>query len=246
MTSQLPIVFIAALGEPGRYWQPVLDRLGDLTTVTYDRPGIGDAPPRPAPRPPVAYSVLADELAALLDARGVPGPVVVAAHSIGSLIARVLADRHPHRVAGLIHIDGSMPQFHLLPGLESPEDGETGDPDAAVLDIVAGQTEVLYAASPKVPTLVLTRTPGAWDGRHPAPPGAEELWLAHQRALARDAGAPLVVADDSGHYLPTVQPDLVAYAIRAVHTAAVTGRPVELDPTALRAAGGHRDRAVTH
>ncbi|GIF05658.1 hypothetical protein Asi03nite_31960 [Actinoplanes siamensis] len=235
-------MFIAALGEPGRTWQPVLDILEDLTTVTYDRPGIGRTPHRPAPNPPLPYSAFADELAAELDARGVTGAAVVAAHSIGSLIARVYADRHPHRVAGLVHVDGSIPQFHVVPGLESAQDGADGDPDATEIDVVSGEVEVLYAATPTVPTLVLTRTPGRWDGANPAPSGAEELWLASQRILARETGSPLIVAEHSGHRIPTEQPDLVAYAIRAVHTAATTGRPVRLAAEALAAVGAHLDK----
>jgi pimeloyl-ACP methyl ester carboxylesterase len=241
VTIQLPIVFIAALGEPGRNWQPVLDRLADLPTVTYDRPGIGDTPHRPPPNPPLPYSAFADELAALLDERGLTGPAVIAAHSIGSLIARVYADRHPHRVAGMVHIDGSIPQFHICPGLETPEDGDDGDPDATVIDVVRGQVEILYATPPQVPTLVLTRTPGHWTVKD-LPGGADDLWLASQRILARDTGSALVVADHSGHRIPTEQPDLVAHAIRTVHTAAVMGRPVHLDLESLTAVGAHLDK----
>ncbi len=235
-------MFIAALGEPGRSWQPVLDRLPDLTTVTYDRPGIGGVPHRPAPNPPLPYSAFADELAALLDERDITGPAVLAAHSIGSLIARVYAGRHPHRVAGMVHVDGSIPQFHVCPGLESAQDGADGDPDATEIDVVTGQVEVLYAAPPRVPTLVLTRTPGRWGGNRPAPSGAEELWLVSQRILARDTGSPLIVAEHSGHRIPAEQPDLVAYAIRAVHTAALSGTPAHLDPDALSRTGAHLDK----
>ncbi|GLW34175.1 alpha/beta fold hydrolase [Actinoplanes regularis] len=242
MTLQLPVVFIAALGEPGRYWQPVLDRLPDLATVTYDRPGIGGTPHRPAPNPPLPYSAFADELAALLDERDLAGPAVLAGHSIGSLIARVYAARHPHRVAGVVHVDGSLPQFHVCPGLETAEDGADGDPDATVIDVVQGQAEVLDATPPRVPTLVLTRTPGRWGGDRPAPSGAEELWLVSQRILARETGSPLIVAEHSGHRIPVDQPDLVACAIRAVHTAALTGTPVHLDPDTLSRTGAHLDK----
>jgi pimeloyl-ACP methyl ester carboxylesterase len=237
VTLQLPIVFIAALGEPGRYWLPVLDRLADLTTVTYDRPGIGGAPYRPPPNPPLPYSAFADELAALPD---FTGPAVIAAHSIGSLIARVFADRHPHRVAGMVHIDGSIPQFHIFPGLETPEDGADGDPDATVIDVVKGQVEVLYATPPTVPTLVLTRTPGHWTVKD-LPDGVDDLWLASQRILARETGSPLIVAEHSGHRIPVDQPDLVAHAIRAVHTAATSGRAPRLDLESLAALGAHLD-----
>ncbi|BCJ46399.1 hypothetical protein GCM10010168_60380 [Actinoplanes ianthinogenes] len=232
-------MFIAALGEPGRNWQPVLDRLGDLPTVTYDRPGTGDAPPRPAPNPPLPYSALADELAALLDERGITGPAVLAAHSLGSLIARVYADRHPHRVAGLVHVDGSLPQLRLFDGAEDPVDGD--EPGATELDLIRGQVEVITATPAPVPTVVLTRTPHhASTARLPG--GVEELWLAGQRILARDAGAPLIVADDAGHRIPQEAPDLVAYAIRLTHAAAAGGAGITVDAEALSKAGGHLDQ----
>lgn len=229
------------MGEPGRYWQPVLDRLPGLTTVTYDRPGIGATPHRPAPNKPLPYSAFADELAATLDDRGVSEPVVLVGHSIGSLIARVYADRHRHRIAGLVHVDGSLPQFHVVPGSETPEDGADGDPDATRIDIVSGQVEVLEARVPAVPTLVLVRSPGRWSPG-PLPAGADELWLLSQRLLARDSGAPLIVAEHSGHPIPLDQPDLVAFAIRAVHAAVSDSRGVRLDPEELTAVGGHLDK----
>ncbi|GAA4602088.1 alpha/beta hydrolase [Actinoplanes octamycinicus] len=233
-------MFIAALGEPGRHWQPVLDRLGDLPTITYDRPGTGDAPPRPAPHPPLPYSVLADELAALLDQRAVTGPVVLVAHSLGSLIARVFADRHPGRVAGLVHVDGSLPQLRLFDGAEDPVDGD--GPGASELDLIVGQLEVITAAPAPVPTVVLTRTP-----HHPStaglPRGVEELWLASQRILARGAGAPLIVADHAGHRIPQEAPDLVAHAVRLTCAAITRGTGIAVDPEALSKAGGHLDES---
>ncbi|GAA2902470.1 hypothetical protein Acy02nite_30670 [Actinoplanes cyaneus] len=241
MTPQPPIVFISAMGEPGRYWQPVLDHLPGLTTITYDRPGIGDTPHRPPPNPPLPYSAFADELAALLDGRDLTVPAVIVGHSIGSLIARVYAARHPHRVAGLVHVDGSIPQFYVVPGAETPEDGPDGDPDATTIDVVNGQVEVLYAAPPAVPTLVLVRSPGRW-APGPPPAGADELWLASQRILARDTGAALIVAEHSGHAIPHDQPELVAYAVRAVHEAAGGGRGVRLEAERLTEVGGHLDK----
>ncbi|MFI1995690.1 alpha/beta fold hydrolase [Actinoplanes sp. NPDC020271] len=241
MTSQLPIVFISAMGQPGRYWQPVLDHLPGHTTITYDRPGIGATPHRPPPNPPLPYSAFADELAAHLDHRDITGPAVIVGHSIGSLIARVYAARHAHRVAGIVHVDGSLPQFYVVPGTETPEDGADGDTDATAIDIVNGQVEVLYATAPAAPTLVLVRSPGHW-APGPPPPGADELWLASQRILARDAGTALIVAEHSGHGIPHDQPELVAYAVRAVHDAAAERRAVRLDAEALAAVGGHLDK----
>jgi hypothetical protein len=52
----LPIALIAQLGCGGDIWKPVVDQLTGLQVITYDRPGTGNAPPRPAPNPPVPPS----------------------------------------------------------------------------------------------------------------------------------------------------------------------------------------------
>lgn len=46
---------------------------------------------------------------ALLDGAHIEGPVVIAAHSYGGLVARAFAARYPARVAGLVLIDSSHP-----------------------------------------------------------------------------------------------------------------------------------------
>ena len=107
-----------------------------------------------------------------------------------------------------MHVDGSIPQLRLWPTDETTVDGGDG-PDASELDTVTGQVEVLTATTPPVPALVLTRSPV-----HPTtadlPAGVEELLATSQRILARELGAPLIVADDSGHRIPGTAPDLVA------------------------------------
>ena len=93
MTGQLrlgdlpPVVLIAQLGTGGHSWAPVLDHLEGLATFIYDRPGTGDAPPRPTPNPAIPHSVFAAELASVLEQHRVPSPAVVVGHSFGSLIA---------------------------------------------------------------------------------------------------------------------------------------------------------------
>lgn len=236
----VPIVLIAQLGTGGDSWKPVVDLLPDTTVVTYDRPGTGDAPGRSAPNPALPYSAFARELADLLDQRGVTQPAVIVGHSFGGLIARMYTALHPDRIAGLVFVDPSIPQFHLYPTAEPKLDGD--GPDATEIDIVAGQVEILSAELPPVPTVVLTRTHGRWGGETPPPhPAVEDLWLVSQRLLARQTGAPLIVADNCGHQLPRQVPDLVAYAIKAVHAAA-SGDPLTVDEAQLAQLGGHLDR----
>jgi pimeloyl-ACP methyl ester carboxylesterase len=192
--SSPPIVFIAQLGTGGDSWKPVLDRLeSGATTLTYDRPGTGDAPPRPAPNPPIPHSGFARELLELLDAEGINEPAVIVGHSFGGLIARAFAGSYRQRVAGLVFVDASIPQFHLVPTSEPKLDGD--DDGATEIDVVRGQVEILSLGIPRVPSVVLTRTHGTWSGDAPPPhPAVEDLWLVSQRQLADQAGASLVVA----------------------------------------------------
>jgi pimeloyl-ACP methyl ester carboxylesterase len=111
-----PIVFISQLGTGGDSWRPVIDQLTTgATTVTYDRPGTGDAPGRPAPNIPVSHSGFARELADLLDAGGVTDPAVIVGHSLGGNIAKGVRRARPAAVAGMAFIDRSIPQTFLWP-----------------------------------------------------------------------------------------------------------------------------------
>ncbi|SNY54471.1 alpha/beta fold hydrolase [Paractinoplanes atraurantiacus] len=207
------VVFIAYLGGEGSVWQPVLDVLPDgIRAFTYDRPGLGDAPPRPAPNPPLSYHAFADELAAELP----PGRVVLVGHSFGALIARAFASRYPERVAGFVCVDGSLPQLTLLP------DGKPLDDGGTELDLITGQVEMLTAVIPDVPTVVLVRQRGWWSTGKPPHPAIDDLWHVSQRLLAEQWHAPVIVAERSGHMIPAHQPALVVYAIELV----LSGRPV--------------------
>jgi pimeloyl-ACP methyl ester carboxylesterase len=218
------VVLISAVGAVGASWQPVIDRLTcGAPTVAYDRPGLGARPPRPAPNPAIPYSVFADELHAELAAHGFDGPVVLVGHSVGSLIARVFADRYPGQVAGVVHVDGSIPRLHLLVAGEPFFDGD--EPGATEFDTIAGEVEVLRATAPRTPAVVVSREPG----RHPElPPATDELWTVYQERLATEWNAPRIIAAGSDHQIPRDRPDLIAAAVDAVVTAARNNARVDL------------------
>jgi pimeloyl-ACP methyl ester carboxylesterase len=226
------IVFVSALGHSGRSWKAVVDRLPGSATLTYDRPACGDAPPRPAPNPPLPFSVFADELAAVLDGAGVTAPAVLVGHSIGGSIVRVFADRHPRRVAGVVFVDASLPQSLTWPQTEFFIDGD--DETGTEVDVVAGHVELLRARPLDVPAVVMTRRRRWWIPSFDAipHPALDDLWHVSQQLLADDWHAPVIVAEHSGHLLPADAPDLVAYAVGAVASAVRAGAPT-LDPRTL-------------
>ncbi|WP_344611913.1 alpha/beta hydrolase [Dactylosporangium salmoneum] len=98
-----PVVFLPGAGLIGLEYDNLLRGAAELTTaVTYDRGGTGWSDPVPLPRP---AADVAAELRAALGAAGVPGPYVLAGHSMGAVYARRFAQLFPADVAGLLLID---------------------------------------------------------------------------------------------------------------------------------------------
>lgn len=93
------VVFANSLGTDLRIWDAVAARLGPrVRTVRYDMRGHGLSE---ATAGDYAMEVLADDLAALLDAVRVRGAVVVGL-SVGGMVAQALAARRPDLVRGLV------------------------------------------------------------------------------------------------------------------------------------------------
>lgn len=102
------VVFENGLAAPATQWGWVQRGLGPRTpSAAYDRPGIGwsDAAARPQ-GPDEAADVLAETLHAL----GLDPPYVLVGHSIGGLLIRTFARRHPEATGGLVFVDATHPE----------------------------------------------------------------------------------------------------------------------------------------
>jgi pimeloyl-ACP methyl ester carboxylesterase len=132
-TGSPTVVLEAGYRASARYWSDdllhpeaprtmVLPAVAEFTRVcAYDRPGtyasIGedDFPSRsdPITQPRTTPEVVAD-LHALLQAADIPGPYVLAAHSLGGLFARLYASTYPDEVVGLVLVDAYSERLESL------------------------------------------------------------------------------------------------------------------------------------
>jgi pimeloyl-ACP methyl ester carboxylesterase len=94
---------------------------GFTRVCAYDRPGTvaplkDDVRPSrsdPVPQPRTAPDAVAD-LHRLLHAAGIPGPYVLAGHSLGGLFVRLYASIYPREVVGLILVDAYSERLETL------------------------------------------------------------------------------------------------------------------------------------
>jgi pimeloyl-ACP methyl ester carboxylesterase len=249
------VVLEAGYGNSGGVWSeqspsegtPVAAGVANFTHVcVYDRPGTGlahDDTERgslsdPVAQPRTALDVVAD-LHALLQAAGVPGPYVLAGHSMGGLFVRLYASSYPEDVAGLALIDArpdglfAQLQPQLTPEqwgalmwiLLAPPDRDPivryglEDYDVAAFDAVMAAASV---ASPmrNMPLAVVAHgqpwgVPEATSGF--SPEAMDSAWYIAAKALTTLVpDARFFVAKDSGHFVQLEQPELVTEAIRQV------------------------------
>jgi pimeloyl-ACP methyl ester carboxylesterase len=113
-TGSPTVVLTSGAGEHTPSWAWIAPAVAEDTRVcSYDRAGLGRSDPAPQPQDAVD---LAADLHALLAAADVPGPYVLAGHSVGGIYDLVFADRYPGDVAGLVLLDSSSPEQFSLPG----------------------------------------------------------------------------------------------------------------------------------
>lgn len=99
------VIFLAGEDDNITVWRKVQPEVAEFTTtIAYDRGGVGCSDMGDNPR---TAEVVAEELAAFLDALGLTDPVILCGHSFGGLFARYFANQYPDRVAGLVLVDAT-------------------------------------------------------------------------------------------------------------------------------------------
>jgi pimeloyl-ACP methyl ester carboxylesterase len=228
MGEGAPTVILES-GSPGMTsadWAGVQSSIAPFTHVcAYDRANVGRSDPAPMPR---TVEQMADDLDALLESAGIPGPYVLVSFSFGPWVSRVYASQHPDDVAGLVLIDGEPEDLEarwkaVLPADLAArwlQDYWGGNPEGIALD--ESEDQVRDAAPlPVVPLIVIGHGDARMDP-HLIPTGwpgevLDPIWkelVAKQTELV--PGGRLVVAEQSSHGIPFEQPELVVAAVREV------------------------------
>jgi pimeloyl-ACP methyl ester carboxylesterase len=231
------VVFESGAGDGSSVWTDVaakLRRSRSVTTVQYDRAGLGKSDPFPDP---TAYRI--DEevqaLGRMLSALAVPSPLVLVAHSYGSFVSLLLGASDP-RVGGLVLVDGNMPAFF---------------DDAQVSRMIARITPHLDDLRRRMPTIarreipVLFALPETARRLRNAPPLPTDLPVVdivaertfgetpeeiaasrrtHAAFVAAAKSRSAVYARGSGHYVMRDRPDLVLRAAARVIDRVRSGR----------------------
>lgn len=226
------VILETGLNSSSRTWRIVQPAVAQVTrTCSYDRAGLGasDADPRTRTARRTTRTIIA-ELESLLRAAAISGPYVMVGHSLGGAHVRLFATQHSRDVVGMVLVDSShedqasrLSASGYVPPAE-PDLPAEQDPDRT--DMLASLKEV--GAVPwhaNIPLVVLSHgrnivadAPGITAAQAAR---VEDIWRELQGELAsRSSQGRLVVAQRSGHFVQSDEPQLVVDAIRDVVSAA--------------------------
>ncbi|MFE9923471.1 alpha/beta fold hydrolase [Streptomyces sp. NPDC005774] len=196
----------------------------DGRVCSYDRIGAG-ASDRPAG--PQDLDAVGKTLTGVIEKTAGGGPVVLAGHSLGGLIAARYAPDHQDKVKGLVLLDATSPSAGTDLEKRIPESatGPAGDMRAQILATYEGQNpeqlvfedgEVRSAGD--IPVQVIQHGQPYLAAMLPEyGEGLEEDWTKGQKAWpALSGNSELSTAKNSGHHIYLDEPEVAVEAIRSV------------------------------
>jgi pimeloyl-ACP methyl ester carboxylesterase len=144
-----------------------------------------------------------------LTAAGVPRPVLLVAHSVGGLTARLFVGQHPQSVSGVVLFDPTVPSFSRMFDEEEFRPGWDGTTSAAEVEQVVSW--------PDIPFEILRHDPAVYADQDVWSSTVEAQWGAAQAAYAALAPQGQVrVVPGSGHVVFQDAPAASVAAVRDV------------------------------
>jgi pimeloyl-ACP methyl ester carboxylesterase len=215
------VILESGMGGDHRTWERIQPELATSGRVcTYNRAGIGESDPGPWPR---TAADAVNDLHALLYASGVEAPYVLVGFSFGGIISQLYASTYPSEIAGLVLVESNHPRewdefkVHLTEE-QIAEDRQFSLDNPEGMDPYASFEEVQAAGPmPDVPLVVVTsgmneEWPAGWDAAtFDALRAAQQADLATFTPQGRQ-----VVAEGSGHHVPSKRPDVIVDAVESV------------------------------
>jgi pimeloyl-ACP methyl ester carboxylesterase len=218
------VILVPGMNTPLDTFSLLQHHLADGTRVcSYSRAGLGDSPAWPDDAPDPSAGMMADQLRATLDAKGIEGPYVMLGWSWGGLVTQAFAARHRDRLAGVVLEDATGVEFLEgadIPGTVWVEAGRPID-----IETTAGELESLDLG--ELPLVVLVQ--GAEPTGEPDTFTAQELeaWnKAQERHAMLSDNSVRVIAVDAGHAIHLDSEALVEKAVEDVVAAVRSGDPL--------------------
>lgn len=243
MGDGTPLVLLeTGFGAESVAWLPVAQAVSQFTRVCYyDRAGLGGSDKAARPRSP---GDLLEDVHKLLHSSDSLTPCVYVGQSFGGLMARMVAQRYPQDVAGMVLVDSMhVDQFEAIgPMLPQPFEGEPptlasmrsfwtgGWRDASQnkegIDMLACQAVGRSILSlGQIPLQVLTGSTFIYPQRMPPEVGRplQDEWEKLQGQFAKlSSHATHQILPECGHFIQTDRPQAVIDAVAQV-VAAVRG-----------------------
>ncbi|PYZ97646.1 alpha/beta hydrolase [Alteribacter lacisalsi] len=209
------IVMEAGYGDHSGKWADLPQKLEETARVfTYDRAGLGKSGPPPAG--PRTTREMVSELNQLLKKANLPPPYILVGHSYGGVNAQVFAAAYPKKVKGVVLLDSTPSDYRerFLPLMTEPFQY------AYIKQFtLEGNHEEFMESLNQLkrtgfPRNILLTVVSAGKKDHYSP-RAQSLWNIMQKETAAQSDcSTFIIAENSGHYIQSDEPDLAAEVVR--------------------------------
>jgi pimeloyl-ACP methyl ester carboxylesterase len=201
------VLLMAGTGDPSTVWDDLRPEI-NARTCAYDYPGVG-ASTSATNRMTTRRAV--DALEGVLDAAHVSGPLVVVAHSIAGLEARLFIGENASQVRGAVLFDPTTAEFARGPGRAPIKNQSVWDP------VASARQAASVNKWPDIPVDLLAHDPKVTAGDPFWTPAREKVWAQSQPALAAlSSRGRYRMVKGSSHFLYRDHPATAIDAINAV------------------------------